>query len=163
MKNRNCEECGNIFSFLRETAKFCSVRCKQSAYRRSRQCETSSRSIQPLSEHLYYSDRMTTLYQGDCADILPLLNAKPDLIITSPPYDELRKYGGHDWDFGRVAGTLISTMPEGGVLIWIVSDATVDYSETGTSFRQALGFMERGLIVARHDDIRVLKYYGLER
>ena len=86
-----------------------------------------------------------SIYNGDCADILPTLSIAPSLILTSPPYDNLRDYGGHGFDFDRVADALVAVMPEGGVLVWVVADATVDGSETGTSFRQALGFMDRGL------------------
>ena len=141
MKNRSCVECGTQFNYTRKTAKYCSPRCKQVAYRRS----LSSTSVQSLADHVYFSHVDTTLYQGDCVELLPRLSEKPDLILTSPPYDQLRQYGGHPWDFAKTAGSIVATMPKGGVLVWIVSDATVDYSETGSSFRQALDFMDLGL------------------
>ena len=47
--------------------------------------------------------------------------------------------------FDLVADACVGALADGGVLVWVVADATVDGSETGTSFRQALGFMERGL------------------
>ena len=47
----------------------------------------------------YYQDTAVTLYHGDCADILPALGVKANLILTSPPYDNLRTYGGHGFDF----------------------------------------------------------------
>jgi site-specific DNA-methyltransferase (adenine-specific) len=67
-----------------------------------------------------------------------------DLVVTSPPYDNLRTYGGHSWDFEGVAQELWRLIKPGGVVVWVVGDATVDGSETGTSFRQALRFMEIG-------------------
>jgi DNA modification methylase len=67
-----------------------------------------------------------------------------DLVVTSPPYDNLRTYGGHTWDFEGVAQELWRIIKPGGVVVWVVSDATVNGSETGTSFRQALRFMEIG-------------------
>jgi len=67
-----------------------------------------------------------------------------DLVVTSPPYDNLRTYGGHDWDFESVASQLWRVIKPGGVVVWVVADATIDGSETGTSFRQALRFMEIG-------------------
>ena len=73
------------------------------------------------------------------------MGVKPQLVLTSPPYDNLRDYGGHDFDFDSVADAIVSVMPEGGVLVWVVADGTLGGSETGTSFRQSLGFMERGL------------------
>ena len=67
-----------------------------------------------------------------------------DLVVTSPPYDNLRTYGGHSWDFEGVANQLWRVIKPGGVVVWVVADATVNGSETGTSFRQALRFMEIG-------------------
>jgi len=67
-----------------------------------------------------------------------------DLVVTSPPYDNLRTYGGHTWDFEGVAQQLWRVIKPGGVVVWVVADATVDGSETGTSFRQALRFKEIG-------------------
>ena len=94
---------------------------------------------------LWHSDAAGDLHLGDCADVLPRLNVSPALILTSPPYDALRDYGGYGFGFARVAEAIVGVMPDGGYLVWVVSDATKDGSETGTSYRQVLGFMERGL------------------
>lgn len=67
-----------------------------------------------------------------------------DLTVTSPPYDNLRTYKGFTWDFEGVANQLFRITKQGGVVIWIVGDATIDGSETGTSFKQALYFKEIG-------------------
>ena len=84
----------------------------------------------------------------ECGDNVALMKELPDecvdLTVTSPPYDNLRKYGGFSWDFGSVVKELFRITKEGGVVVWIVGDATVNGSETGTSFKQALGFMEAG-------------------
>ena len=93
----------------------------------------------------HYDIDGVTLYHGDCVDVLPAAGVKANLILTSPPYDNLRTYGGHGFDFDSVADACVGALSDGGVLVWVVADATVDGSETGTSFRQALGFMERGL------------------
>lgn len=93
----------------------------------------------------YLDDGDCVLYHGDAAYVLPALGVKADLILTSPPYDDLRTYGGHGFDFDDVADSCVDILADGGVLVWVVGDAVVDGSETGTSFRQALGFMERGL------------------
>jgi len=65
-----------------------------------------------------------------------------DLTVTSPPYDNLRTYGGHTWDFEGVAQQLWRVTKPGGVVVWIVADATVNGSETLTSFKQAIYFVE---------------------
>jgi site-specific DNA-methyltransferase (adenine-specific) len=68
-----------------------------------------------------------------------------DLVVTSPPYDELRTYGGHSWDFFGVAWNINRLLKPGGVLVWVVADATKDGSETGTSMDQALHFKRIGM------------------
>jgi site-specific DNA-methyltransferase (adenine-specific) len=65
-----------------------------------------------------------------------------DLVVTSPPYDDLRTYGGHSWDFPAVARELTRILKPGGVIVWVVGDATVDGSETLTSMKQAIHFRE---------------------
>lgn len=67
-----------------------------------------------------------------------------DLTVTSPPYDNLRTYNGYDFDFESIAKELYRVTKNGGVIVWVVGDATIKGSETGTSFRQALYFKEIG-------------------
>jgi DNA modification methylase len=67
-----------------------------------------------------------------------------DLAVTSPPYDGLRAYKGFEWDFDKTAAELYRVIKPGGVVVWVVADATVNGSESGTSFRQALAFMALG-------------------
>lgn len=71
-------------------------------------------------------------------------DGRVDLTVTSPPYDNLRHYNGYSFDFENLAKELYRVTKQGGVVVWVVSDATIDGSETGTSFRQALFFMECG-------------------
>lgn len=67
-----------------------------------------------------------------------------DLTVTSPPYDNLRKYNGFVFPFEEIAQQLYRVTKQGGVVVWVVADATIKGSETGTSFRQALYFKELG-------------------
>ena len=67
-----------------------------------------------------------------------------DLTVTSPPYDNLRDYKGYSFNFEDIAKELYRVTKEGGVVVWVVGDATVNGSETGTSFKQALYFKEIG-------------------
>jgi site-specific DNA-methyltransferase (adenine-specific) len=86
------------------------------------------------------------LNQIVCGDNVTVMKTFPDacidLVVTSPPYDNLRTYGGHTWDFEGVAEQLTRVLKPGGVIVWVVADATIDGSETGTSFRQALHFKD---------------------
>jgi site-specific DNA-methyltransferase (adenine-specific) len=70
-----------------------------------------------------------------------------DLTVTSPPYDDIRDYNGYHFDdviLVNILKELFRVTKEGGVVVWIVSDATIHGGESGTSFRQALKFMEIG-------------------
>lgn len=87
-----------------------------------------------------------TLYHGDNCDVLGTFPRECiDLVVTSPPYDDLRQYGGHSWDFYGVAWQLKRVLKPGGVIVWVVADATKDGSETGSSMEQALHFKRLGL------------------
>jgi site-specific DNA-methyltransferase (adenine-specific) len=84
--------------------------------------------------------------QGDCLDVMKTMpDNSVDLIVTSPPYDNLRDYKGYTFDFENIANELFRIIKQGGVIVWIVNDATINGSETGTSFKQALYFKEIGL------------------
>ena len=114
----------------------------------------------------YYQDYDSTLYHGNSMELLRTLDVKPDLILTSPPYDDRREYGGYVFDFDAMADTLVAIMPEGGVIVWVIADATVDGSETGTSFQHALGFKERGLklydtMIYEKDSVPPLKSHNV--
>lgn len=82
-------------------------------------------------------------YIGNFLDV-DIPNESIDLIVTSPPYDNLRDYNGYDFDYKEVISKAYDTLKEGGVMVWVVGDATIDGSETGTSFKQALHGMEVG-------------------
>ncbi len=82
-----------------------------------------------------------------------------DLTVTSPPYDDLRTYNGYCFDFENVAKELFRVTKQGGVVVWIVADQTINGSETGNSFRQALYFKEIGFNL--HDTMIYIKNGGL--
>ena len=86
---------------------------------------------------------MMKLLNGDCCEVLAGMPADSiDLTVTSPPYDNLRTYNGFTFDFEGIAQELYRVTKPGGVVVWVVGDATVKGSETGTSFRQALHFKD---------------------
>ena len=95
-----------------------------------------------------FSMEIDKIYQGDCFEVLKTFEDNSiDLTVTSPPYDNLRTYGGviDGWSFEKfqgIARELYRITKEGGVVVWVVADATIKGSETGTSFKQALYFME---------------------
>ena len=85
------------------------------------------------------------IYNEDCLDTMARMKDNfIDLVVTSPPYDNLRDYKGYSFPFEDIAKELFRVVKVGGVVVWVVGDATIKGSETGTSFRQALFFKEIG-------------------
>ena len=89
------------------------------------------------------------LLHGDCLKMMKdILDNSIDLTVTSPPYDNLRNYNDTvTWNFEifkEIAKEMFRITKPNGVVVWIVGDATIKGSETGTSFKQALFFMECG-------------------
>jgi site-specific DNA-methyltransferase (adenine-specific) len=96
--------------------------------------------------------------QIHCEDCLETMKRLPDnsidLILSSPPYDNMRQYGGnksyhqrlndtgYSFDFESVATGLARVLKDGGVIVWNVADQTIKGSRTGNSMRQALYFMD---------------------
>lgn len=91
----------------------------------------------------------TTLIHGDCVEeMTKMQEGSVDLTVTSPPYDNLRTYEGslqwHEGIWKQVLEGLYRVTKEGGAAVWVVGDATINGSETGTSFKQVLYAMECG-------------------
>ena len=96
------------------------------------------------------NDNAMRLIQGDCLDLMrDMPDGSVDLTVTSPPYDNLRTYNGNidgwcEQTWMDVIDQLFRVTSEGGVVVWVVADATINGSETGTSFKQALWAKECG-------------------
>jgi len=87
----------------------------------------------------------SVIYCGDNVKILKTYeNCIFDLTVTSPPYDNLRNYGGYSFNFESIAKELYRVTKFGGVVVWIVQDKTHKGNESGTSFKQVLYFKEIG-------------------
>ena len=93
---------------------------------------------------------MNVAYNTDCMEYMKTLpDDYIDLTVTSPPYDNLRTYNGNieQWSFEKfqaIARELYRVTKKGGVVVWIVNDQTIDGSETGTSFQQAIWLKQVG-------------------
>jgi DNA modification methylase len=91
------------------------------------------------------SIQLDTIYAEDCLQTMSRMpDESIDFVLTSPPYDQVRKYKGYQFDFKSIAQNLYRIIKVGGVVVWVVGDATQKGSETGTSFRQALYFKDIG-------------------
>lgn len=88
------------------------------------------------------------IYNEDCLETMKRIEDNSiDMVLTSPPYDNLRNYNGYTFDFENIAKELYRITKPGGVVIWVVGDAMEKGSETLTSFKQAIFFKEIGFNV----------------
>lgn len=88
---------------------------------------------------------LNKIYNEDCLEGMKRIpDCSIDLTVTSPPYDDLRKYNGFSWDFEGVAQELFRVTKDGGIVVWIVGDKVEKGSESCSSFRQALYFKDVG-------------------
>ena len=94
---------------------------------------------------------MFKLLEGDCREHLQKLideGIQADLVVTSPPYDDMRSYGNTlDWNLDickEIINLLFNIIKPGGIVVWVINDKTKNGSETCTSFKQALAFVEAG-------------------
>jgi len=93
---------------------------------------------------------LNEIYVEDCLDTMKRMeDSSVDLVLTSPPYDDLRKYNGFSFDFELIAQELYRVLKVNSSIVWVIGDATKNGSESGTSFRQALYFQSLGLKI--HD------------
>lgn len=111
-------------------------------------------------EAVAIADLINKVTQGDCLEVMrkQIEDDSIDLTVTSPPYDNLRTYNGYSFDFEGIAQELYRITKPGGVVVWVVGDATIKGSETGTSFKQALYFKEVGFNL--HDTMIYDKGYS---
>lgn len=93
----------------------------------------------------------SSIIHGDALAVLESgkLDGKVDLVVTSPPYDDLRSYNGYEFNAAGMLAGLYRAVKKGGVVVWNVADATKNGGRTGTSFRQALAAQAAGFII--HD------------
>jgi site-specific DNA-methyltransferase (adenine-specific) len=108
---------------------------------------------------------MIQLYNEDCLDTLGRMEDNTiDLVVTSPPYDNMRQYGGgktyhsrikdteYSFDFENIATELTRTLKEGGQIVWNVADQILQGTKSGNSMRQCLYFQDT-LGLRLHDHI----------
>ncbi len=92
---------------------------------------------------------VNNIYNEDCLDTMSRMpDGYVDMVMTSPPYSDIRDYEGFKFDFEKTAQGLYRVLKEGGVCVWVVGDKTQDGNEKGIPFSQALYFKELGFALA---------------
>lgn len=74
-----------------------------------------------------------------CGDAVRELKKFPDnsidLVVTSPPYDKIRKYNGFSFDLHAAGKEIFRVLKEGGIAVMVIQDQTKDFGKSLTSFR----------------------------
>lgn len=74
-----------------------------------------------------------------CGDAIEILKKIPsnsiNLVVTSPPYDDIRTYNGFSLDLPAVGRELHRVLKDGGIVAMVIQDATRNFGKTLTSFR----------------------------
>lgn len=101
---------------------------------------------------------MIEIHTGDCCAALKKFTAESvQCVVTSPPYDELRTYGGYEFRFEETARELFRVLCDGGVLCWNIKDAIIEGSESLTScthkiyLARVCGFRVRTIIYQKRN------------
>lgn len=85
------------------------------------------------------------IYTENCIDTLTRMpDDFLDMTLCSPPYDNLRSYNGYELPLEQIVSGLYQKTKPGGVVVWVIGDKTENGSESLTSFRQAIEFVEVG-------------------
>jgi len=91
---------------------------------------------------------LNKIYCGDNIELIKQLDDNSiDMVITSPPYDNLRTYNKNEdiFNFDKfkiLAKEMYRVIKEGSIIVWVVGDATINGCETLTSFKQAIYFKD---------------------
>ena len=90
------------------------------------------------------------IYNIDCIEGMKKLPDNcVDVVVTSPPYDDLRSYNGYSFEFEKIGTELFRIIKHGGVMVWVVGDKIKNGNKSLTSFKQCIYFQEIGFNV--HD------------
>jgi len=93
---------------------------------------------------IHQETHLEGLYTADCVEFMASMPSNCiDLVVTSPPYDNLRNYKGYSFEFEKIAEGLFKVLKNGGVLVWVVGDK-INGGKSLTSFRQGIFFQELG-------------------
>ena len=92
----------------------------------------------------YKVKKIEKLHIGNNLDILKdIKNDSVDIVITSPPYDDLRTYKGNfKIDLIKLGKELYRVLKDGGIYAMVIQDQTINFGKTLTSFRTAINHVD---------------------
>ncbi len=79
---------------------------------------------------------LNTIQCMDCVEGMKQLPDNcVDLVITSPPYDEIRIYNGFSYNLHATGEQIYRVLKNGGIAVMVIQDQTKDFGKTLTSFK----------------------------
>ena len=88
--------------------------------------------------------KLNDIYCMDCIDGMKKLpNNSVDLIVTSPPYDQVRDYKGNlSFDLHATGKEIFRILKDGGIAVVVIQDQTKDFGKSLTSFKTAIDWCD---------------------
>ena len=65
-----------------------------------------------------------------------------DLVVTSPPYDNLRDYNGYEFNLSELGKQLYRVLKDGGMCVMVIQDSTKNFGKSLTSFKTILDWCD---------------------
>lgn len=81
-----------------------------------------------------------------CGDNIKVMKNIPDnsvdMIMTSPPYDNIRDYNGYKMDLSALGAESYRVLKEGGIAVMVIQDGTKNFGKSLTTFRTVLDWCD---------------------
>lgn len=87
---------------------------------------------------------VNSVYCGDCVDLMRgIPDSTIDLVVTSPPYDQIRDYkGALEFDLHKTGQQVFRVLKDGGIAVMVIQDQTKDFGKSLTSFRTIIDWCD---------------------
>ena len=83
------------------------------------------------------------IFCEDCVEGMKKIESNSiDLVVTSPPYDGIRKYNGFKLDLHKTGTEIYRILKEGGICAVVIQDQTKNFGKTLTSFRMIVDWCD---------------------
>jgi site-specific DNA-methyltransferase (adenine-specific) len=104
---------------------------------------------------------LNKIYCMDCLEgMRKLPDDSIDLVVTSPPYDNLRTYKGFSVDLHSTGKEAYRVLKDGGIAVMVIQDQTKAFAKTLTSFRLIIDWCDN--IGFRLFETIIYRKYGTE-
>lgn len=102
-----------------------------------------SYSVKTPNNNKYLKKWLNTIQRMDCVEGMKKLPKNSiDVVITSPPYDNVRDYNGFSYNLHETGKEIFRIMKDGGIIAMVIQDQTKDFGKSLTSFRTIVDWVD---------------------